>query len=260
MNAERSIHIGHDAHGCVMVTGDNNRVYVFPGITQLSPELIGRIKTGEVQPEDIPGAVPLPTLTLQIAFADAARTTWSVTPRHAAGAGSERRVPSPWVAAAPFATALARFWELSRRLLQDEAEHQAAAAQARVLGEALGQVLAAEEAALLAETARHDGPPPLLVIESAEDLVLALPWELLRLQGRYPVEAGRLDVARCVPAAGAPLLGPPAAPLTLLVNVSAPAGSRLDYEAESYYIGRALQDQVGVQVNEMGELEDLVGG
>jgi hypothetical protein len=137
MSEDRSIHIGHDANGCVMITGNDNRVYVFPGVTRLTAEIIARLQAGQLDPGDIPGAVPLPTLTLRIAFADADRTLWSITPFRAEGAGAERRAPPPWAAAPSFAAALAGFWELSRRLLQDEAEQQAAEAQALVLGEAL---------------------------------------------------------------------------------------------------------------------------
>jgi hypothetical protein len=48
--------------------------------------------------------------------------------------------------------------------------------------------------------------------------------------------------------------------VTLLVTIAAPEQGGLDYEAESYSITRALHDHVGVVVNEMGELDDLVTG
>ena len=48
--------------------------------------------------------------------------------------------------------------------------------------------------------------------------------------------------------------------MSLLVNVSAPAGSGLDYERESYFIVRALHEHLGVVVNEMGEVDDLIDG
>ena len=259
MPPDRSVHIGHDAQGNVIVTGDGNRVYVFPGITALTAETIAALQSGRLDPADLGGAVPLPTLTLRIGSVAADGALWHLLPLRADTAGDAREVPAPWAAAA-FTAALTDFWELSRRLLQDDAEGQRAAAAARLLGDALTAVLTAEETALLMAAARDDGPPPLLVIESAEDLVLALPWELLRLEGRHAVEDGRLDIARSVPSAGAPELAPPTAPISLLLNVSAPAGSRLDYEAESYYINRALQDHVGLRVNEMGELDDLVQG
>ena len=129
-----------------------------------------------------------------------------------------------------------------------------------MLGDALGEALAPQEIELLRVAARGDPPPPFLVIESDDDLILALPWELLKIDGRFAVADALLDVARSVPAAGAPELGPPNEPVTLVVNVAAPEGSGLDYEAESYAITRALHDHVGVRVNELGELDDLIAG
>jgi tetratricopeptide (TPR) repeat protein len=104
--------------------------------------------------------------------------------------------------------------------------------------------------------------PPFLVIESEDDLILALPWELIRLEGTYVVHSGRLDVGRCVPVSGQPpVLSPPSDTVKLLVNVSAPIGAPpLNYEAESYLITRALQHQVDILVNEMGEVQDLIDG
>jgi len=81
-----------------------------------------------------------------------------------------------------------------------------------------------------------------LVIESDDDRILALPWELIRVDERFAVHDGRLDVARSVPSGNAPLLAQPAAPFSLLVNISAPEESGLDYERESYAIVRALHE------------------
>jgi hypothetical protein len=100
----------------------------------------------------------------------------------------------------------------------------------------------------------------LLIIESADERTVSLPWELLRLQGRYAVQDGALDVTRCVLAPGALQLARPTTPVTLMVTIAAPEQSGLDYEAESYSITRALHDHVGVIVNDMGELDDLVTG
>lgn len=108
---------------------------------------------------------------------------------------------------------------------------------------------------------RAEGPPPFLVIESADDAVLSLPWELLRLGGEWSVRDGRLDVARCVPNPHAARLEPPTAPVSIRVNVCAPEGPdlpALSYEKESFRISLAMRDHPGVRVNEMGELEDLL--
>ena len=168
--------------------------------------------------------------------------------------------PTPWQADAAFAPPLEVFARLARtpaETAEDAARLQAAAQR---LGDALAGALSADEAAFLIDAARGDPPPPLLVIESDDDRVLALPWELIRLDDRFAVRDGRLDVARSVPVSAAPVLSPPAAPLSLLVNVSAPEGSGLDYERESYLIVRALHEHLGVVVNEMGEVDDLVDG
>ena len=157
-------------------------------------------------------------------------------------------------------TALDAFARLARtpaEKAEDAARLQAAAHR---LGDALAGALSADEAVFLVAAARGDPPPPLLVIESDDDRVLALPWELIRLDDRFAVRDGRLDVARSVPVSAAPVLSPPAAELSLLVNVSAPERSGLDYERESYLIVRALHEHLGVVVNEMGEVDDLVDG
>jgi AAA ATPase domain/CHAT domain len=260
MAADRHVQIGHDAPGNVIITGDNGRVYVFPGITALSPAWLAQLDSGALTLQEEPTAVPLPSLILRIAYGDAQRTTWTITSVYPDAQGTSYTVPVPWHTQRDFADTMAGFWELSRRAIEDADELRAIHHQALTLGEALGTVLALADRQLLETRARDDGPPPLLIIESADEAALSLPWELLRLQGRYAVHDGRLDVARCVPAPGAPHLARPTAPVTLLVNISAPEQSGLDYEAESYSITRALHDHVGVVVNEMGELDDLVTG
>ena len=136
----------------------------------------------------------------------------------------------------------------------------AAECGAHRIGDGLALALSGEETAFLIAASRGDPPPPLLVVESDDDRILALPWELIRLHGQFAVRDGRLDVARSVPAETEPVLSKPATPMSLLVNISAPEGSGLDYERESYAIVRALHEHLGVVVNEMGEVDDLVDG
>jgi hypothetical protein len=133
-------------------------------------------------------------------------------------------------------------------------------ALAHQIGDALARALSEDDAAFLITAAQGDPPPPLLVIESDDDGILGLPWELIRLDGRFVVRDGRLDIARSVPSVNAPVLSPPAQPVSLLVNISAPEGSGLNYEQESCVIVRALHEHLGVVVNEMGEVDDLVLG
>ena len=63
-------------------------------------------------------------------------------------------------------------------------------------------MLTDDERVLLIARVYGDPPQPFLVIESGDDLLLALPWELLHLDGRFAVRDGYLDVARCVPCPG----------------------------------------------------------
>ena len=257
---ERSVTIGRDALGNAIVTGSNNLTFVFFGMEQVPADLVEALQSGRLRPAAAPGAVPLPALTLAIAFADDARTQWQITARRATGDPVMRRGPTPWQADAAFEPLLDAFARLActpAETAEDAARLQAAAHR---LGDALAGVLSADEAVFLVAAARGDPPPPLLVIESDDDRVLALPWELIRLDDRFAVRDGRLDVARSVPVSAAPVLSPPAAELSLLVNVSAPERSGLDYERESYLIVRALHEHLGVVVNEMGEVDDLVDG
>jgi tetratricopeptide (TPR) repeat protein len=254
----RGVTIGRDASGNVIVTGDRN--LVFPGVTALSPEVIAALQAGDWQAGEAEGAVPLPTLTLGIEFTDERRREWRVVAERPGEEALTRPGATPWQREAGFARALDDFWRLSRRVLESEEEAGLLDRQARLLGAALAGALSEDETALLVDAAHGDPPPPLLVIESRDDLILALPWELLRLDERFAVRDGRLDVARCVPVDGASVLEPPGEPVKLLINVSAPEDSGLDYEAESYFIARALHDHVGVVVNEMGEANDLVAG
>ncbi|MGE5778517.1 MAG: CHAT domain-containing protein [Hyphomicrobiales bacterium] len=230
------------------------------GVDKIPADLVDALRSGRMRPADAPGAVPLPALTLMIRFADEGRTQWQITARRATGVPSSRVAPTPWQEDAAFAPAFDTFWRLSRTPIEKAEDADCLDGAAQRLGDALAGALTADEAAFLVAAARGDPPPPLLVIESDDDRVLALPWELIRLDGRFAVRAGRLDVARSVPTTGAPELSPPSAPLSLLVNVSAPAGSGLDYERESYVVVRALHEHLGVVINEMGEVDDLIDG
>ncbi|MBK8177012.1 MAG: hypothetical protein IPK66_17660, partial [Rhodospirillales bacterium] len=252
----RGVTIGHDAVGNAIVTGDNNLTVVLIGVDRIPDELQRALQERRLRPVDLPGAVPLPALTLLIAFAGTDRTHWQITARRTGAEPVVRSLPVPWLEDRAFAPALDSFRRSSRVPARSSEEAAILDAAAHRLGAALAAVLSVEEAAFLIEAALGDPPPPLLVIESDDDAVLALPWGLLRLRDRFAVRAGRLDVARSVPGDQQPALSPPSAPVSLLVNVSAPEGSGLDYERESFFIIRALHEHIGVVVNEMGELDD----
>jgi tetratricopeptide (TPR) repeat protein len=89
--------------------------------------------------------------------------------------------------------------------------------------------------------------------------LLALPWELIQHDGRFLVRDGVVDLARTdVQDVGAlAVLRPPADRFALVVNVSAPEGSGLDHERESYRISLALTRHCTLTQTELGTLDDL---
>ena len=260
MSGGRNVTIGQDAFGNAIVTGDNNLTFVLVGVEKVPDDLLTALKTGRLKPADVPSAVPLPALALAIAFADDARTQWRIAARRATGDPVPREMVAPWGHDPALEPALAAFWKLSRERIEKPEDTAHLDTAAHLIGDVLARVLSKDEAAFLVAAARGDPPPPLLVIESDDDGILGLPWELIRLDGHFAVRDGRLDVARSVPAGDAPVLSPPAQPVSLLLNISAPEGSGLDYERESYFVVRALHEHLGIVVNEMGEVEDLVEG
>ena len=106
-------------------------------------------------------------------------------------------------------TALDTFWHLSRLPVEKPEDAARLNAAAHRIGDGLALALSGEETAFLIAAARGDPPPPLLVVGSDDDRILALPWELIRLDGHFAVRDGRLDVARSVPAETAPVLSKP---------------------------------------------------
>lgn len=211
-------------------------------------------------PAGVSSGPPRPTaeLRFRIAFASEQKEQWRI---EAAGAPA-RVVDVPWKEDKAFAIALNEFFELTGRPVVEERDHQALSAHSTRLGEGLTRVLLVEEDLEVIRRASPEGPPPLLTIESDDSLILALPWELLRIDGAFAVREARIDLVRTVTArpASPPTLAPPDRYLRLLVLVSAPEGSRLDYEAESYRITRALHDHSEIVHAELGTVDDLLSG
>jgi tetratricopeptide (TPR) repeat protein len=161
--------------------------------------------------------------------------------------------------------------------LSPEAAGVAAALQALAadLGDRLTDALLSPPArASLAKVvhANLSGEPPLLHLrvrpagsgETAErraDRALALPWELLRLDGRFPVEEGTLDLAREAVVPDALGLGAPSQPLSVVAIAAAPVdATSLDLEEEMYRLWRALGRESAdrrLLVTDLGTLEEL---
>src|SRR6185503_11353904 len=126
---------------------------------------------------------------------------------------------------------------------QERLRHSIGASQASVPPLLHVRVRATDEAA-----AQHRG-----------DQILALPWELVIVEGQFPVERGKLDVAREVVKVGAGGLAPPERPLSMVAAVSAPRdASRLDYESECYQLWTAMgAEEQRLHITDDGQLETL---
>jgi hypothetical protein len=176
-------------------------------------------------------------------------------------AGNRREVTPPWRSDARFAAARIGFRSLTARPCENDADRADLNAHAAVLGDALfGVLFDAAGADRLKQATLPGGSRPLITLRSDDDSLLALPWELIRRQGDYLVRSGVVDLARATagPVGENGSRRAPDGPFTLVVNVSAPEGGGLSYEAESYRITRALSGRCTLEPTELGTLEDLV--
>ncbi len=195
--------------------------------------------------------------------------------------GKTRTVTPPWVSdGARFAVARLGFQGLSRKAIESVDEHAELVRCATAYGELLF--------AILFDDAGAEGPPEggqvkqrpkggqakllrqametpgyaraLITIASDDDVLLSLPWELLSHGGSFLVRDGKVDLVRTIPGAAGPgaLVPEPDELFKLVVNVSAPAGSGLDYEGESYRITRTLSESCELTPTELGTVEDLL--
>ena len=140
-----------------------------------------------------------------------------------------REVDPPWRADSRFGGALRGFNTLTRQPVEDVADRAALFRHAAALGDALFGLLFDEEGtARLREALVPNGPRPLVLVRSGDDTLLSLPWELLRLDGEFLVREWRIDLARTTAGEVGPDVLPrePSVPFKLVVNVSAPEGSR----------------------------------
>ncbi len=175
--------------------------------------------------------------------------------------GHTRTVTPPWRVDNQFGVALHFFDRLTREPVTTDADRADLVARATTLGSLLFDLLFDEEGRERLRQAMVPGRPrPLITIRSDDDLLLSLPWELLWHDGSFLLRDARVDLARSTPGEVGPeaLLSAPAGPLKLVVNVSAPEGSGLDYEGESYRITKALSEQCRFVPTELGTVEDLV--
>ena len=175
--------------------------------------------------------------------------------------GPRREVSPPWRDANRFSVALLEFNTLTRNAIESDSDRAELFGHASALGDALFGLLFDEAGvARLREAMIPNGPRPLVILRSGDDTLLSLPWELLRLDGAFLVRDRRIDLVRCTSGqvGTEELPREPSGPFKLVVNVSAPEGSILSYEAESYRITKALTELCPLVPTELGTLADLV--
>jgi len=174
--------------------------------------------------------------------------------------GKARTLTPPWKVDNRFGLALHFYERLTREPVTTDADRADLYQRATTLGSLLFDILFDEGRERLRQAMIPGRPRPLITIRSEDDSLLALPWELLCQDGSFLLRDARVDLARSTPGAvGADaLLREPDSFLKLVVNVSAPEGSGLDYEGESYRITRALSEQCRFVPTELGTVEDLV--
>ncbi|MGE0642341.1 MAG: TIR domain-containing protein [Nitrospira sp.] len=175
--------------------------------------------------------------------------------------GVRRTVTPPWRNGNVFGIALRDFEKMTREAILDAAARTSLTKAAQTVGTGLLALLVSDEDLRAAfDRATAVGSRAVLTVRSEEDALLALPWELLYRDGHFLVRDGMLDVVRSTTGAVQfeTQLAPPKEAFTLVTNVSAPEGSGLSYEAESYRITHALTEQCPETPTELGTLEDLV--
>lgn len=171
-----------------------------------------------------------------------------------------RAVTPPWKVDTQFWRAHHFYDQLTREPLRDS-DRADLFGRATTLGNLLFEILFDEEGKEQLRQAMIPGRPrPLITIRSENDTLLSLPWELLCQDGSFLLKEARVDLARSAAGEVGPeaLLREPGSFLKLVVNVSAPEGSGLDYEGESYRITKALTEQCRFVPTELGSVEDLV--
>ncbi len=175
--------------------------------------------------------------------------------------GTQRYVPLPWTIDRRFGIALMGFQKLTRESMTEGSRRTELQTCAKTLGESLlGMLFDEDGEQRLAKALRPRQPRPVVTIRSDDDLLLSLPWELLHWNGMFLVRDQRVDVVRTTLGTdhSGNLLGAPTDPFRLVLNVSAPEGSGLHYEAESYRITLALAGRCEMAPTELGTLDDFV--
>ena len=175
--------------------------------------------------------------------------------------GEERRSKLPWKQGSGFGIAHMEFSKLHREKLPEGPGRADLFRHARTLGDALFSMLFDDgDAEKLKKLMGGGRPRPVLQIRSGDALLRSLPWELLHYDNKFLLREGDVDLLRTTTdeVDGGTLLKAPSEPFKLVVNVSAPEGSGLDYEGESYRISLATAERCAMVPTELGTLDDLI--
>jgi len=174
--------------------------------------------------------------------------------------GKERTVDAPWMIDKNLRVSLNEYYRMTDKSVTNDKDREELQSCAVRIGEALGTVLLTDDDRQWINNAT--GSTPIVTIESDDDLILSLPWELIRMGDDFAVKEGKFDLVRTTPAKSQdPItLTPPDRLMKLVVNVSAPEGQligNLNYEAESYRISKALYEYTETVFTELGTLDDM---
>ena len=153
------------------------------------------------------------------------------------------------------------FERLTREPIADDGARAQLGHAAQTLGAALFGVLFSDDALLSTfASATAPGARAVVTVRSDDDVLLSLPWELLFHDSRFLVRDGVIDVVRSTTGTVQfeTQLKPPSEPFTVVTHISAPEGSALSYEAESFRITHALTDHCSQTATELGTLDDPV--
>jgi tetratricopeptide (TPR) repeat protein len=176
--------------------------------------------------------------------------------------GRRRELPATWSQDKRFGVSRIMFDRLSREPIESAADRAALHGHAATLGGLLFELLFDDTGRELLRDATLTGRArPLITIRSDDVMLLALPWELIHHDSRFLVRDGVVDLVRTdaqQEVGSLAVLRPPANHFALVVNVSAPENSGLDYENESYRITLALTRHCALTSTELGTLDDLV--
>lgn len=176
-------------------------------------------------------------------------------------AGPDREVDVPWRTDSNFAVSLMEFTNMADKPVTKDKERQELNASAVRLGDALGKaLLAADDRKRINDAIGHE--TPLVTVKSDDDIILSLPWELVRMDNQFILREGRIDLVRSISAlSNEPKeLPPPDRYMSLVMNVSAPEGHRigsLNFEDENYRILRALHEYTDITFTDLGTLDDM---